>query len=277
MKKLAYLLLLTTVTAFSQSPWTQKKGETYLQLSFTTIPTYSELFGNPDFTTERELNDNTLQLYAEYGISDKTTLIANLPFKFVASKDLVDASAPVALTAEESLTSLGNIQFGVRHNFYNKKWLISGQLTIGANSGTFDAPSGLRTGYDAWTFTPTISVGRGFNDWYIQAFTGVDIRTNDYSSNFKLGGEVGYKAISWLWLAGFLDGVASFTNGDVIIPPTNALTGLYVNDQSYAAFGLKLIGEFDDNFGANFGFGGAFDGRRVAKSPALTLGLYYKL
>lgn len=276
MKKLTYLLILSTSIAFSQSPWTKKKNETYLQLSFTTISGYSELFAKEDaIATNRKINDNTLQLYAEYGLSDKTTLIANVPLKLVSSGDLVDNA--INITTESSLTTLGNIQLGVKHNFYNKKWLISGQLMIEANTGEFEAASGLRTGYDAWTFTPVISVGRGFNSWYIQAFTGVDIRTNEYSSAYKLGGEIGYKVIDWLWLAGFLDGVASFQNGEVLIPRANRLTGLYVNDQSFSGFGFKVIGEFDENFGANIGLGGALSGRRVAVAPAISFGLYYKL
>lgn len=277
MKKLIYFLLFCfTISSYAQSPWTQKKGEAYLQLNFTTIPKYSEIFGNPDFQTERKISDNTLQLYAEYGISNKTTLIANLPLKFVSSNDLVNNALP-SITTQGSETSLGNIQLGVRHNFYNKKWLITGQLMVEANSGSFDAATGLRTGYDAWTFTPIVSVGRGFNKWYIQGFTGVDVRTNDYSSAFKLGGEAGYKVDSWLWLAGFLDGVMSFQNGNFQDPITNLRTFLYVNNQSYAAFGFKIIGEINKNFGANVGLGGALSGRRVAKSPALSFGLYYKL
>ena len=276
MKKLTCLLIFITATAFSQSPWTKKKNETYLQLSFTTISGYTELFAKGDpIATNRKTSDNTLQLYAEYGISDKTTLMASLPLKLVSTGDLVNPA--INLTTESSLTSLGNIQLGVKHNFYNKKWLISGQLMVEANTGEFEEASGLRTGYDAWTVTPLIIAGRGFDSWYIQAFTGVDIRTNEYSSAFKLGGELGYKALDWLWVAGFLDGVASFHNGEVQTPLTNALTSLYVNDQSYAGFGLKLIGEFDDNFGANIGLGGAFDGRRVAVAPAITFGVYYNL
>lgn len=277
MKKLAYILLFAfSVHSYAQSPWTKKKGEAYVQVNFTFIPKYSELYGNPDFNSERKISDNTLQLYGEYGISDKTTIIASVPFKMLSSNELVTATNnPV--TTEATKTSFGNILVGLKHNFYNKKWLISGQLSVEANTGSFDAPSGLRTGYDAWTFTPLIMAGRGFNSWYIQAFTGVDIRTNDYSSAYKLGGELGYKTTSWLWIAGFLDGVASFQNGNVPAIPTNSLTGLYVNNQSYAAFGLKFIGEFNQNFGANVGLGGAFGGRRVPKSPAISLGLYYKL
>lgn len=277
MKKLSILLLyFLSVAVFAQSPWTQKKQATYVQVSFTTIPSYSTLFGNPEYQTEREITDNTLQVYSEYGISNKTTLITTIPLKMVSSGDLSNPSL-FPSTNKESQTSLGNIQFGIKHNFYQKKWLLSGQLLVEANTSNYDDDSGLRSGYDAWTFTPTLSLGRGFSSWYIQAFGGIDLRTNSYSSNLKLGGEIGYKAFEGLWVAGFLDGLASLQNGKRIDPENNKRTGLYVNNQSYAAFGMKLIGEFSSDFGINAGFGGAFDGRNVAKSPALSLGLFYKL
>ena len=60
------------------------------------------------------------------------------------------------------------------------------------------------------------------------------------------------------------------------MPQENLATALYVNDQSYAAFGLKLIAEFNKKFGANVGLGGAFAGRNVAKVPAISFGLFHK-
>ncbi|WGH74526.1 hypothetical protein P8625_10510 [Tenacibaculum tangerinum] len=272
-------LFLSTLTAFSQSPWTKSKNEAYIQASFTTIGSYDKIFGNPDYEPQREITDNTLQLYAEYGVTNNTTLFANIPLKMVKTGDFTqDMSAifPSFTIDEASETLLGNIQLGVKHNFSKNTWLLTGQLSVEANTSTYKGNSGIRSGYDAWTFTPLFLTGRGFDSWYIQAFTGFDIRTNGYSSNYKLGGEVGYKALDWLWLAGFLDGVASLKNGEVVLPQENLATALYVNDQSYAAFGFKFIGEFTDNFGVNLGFGGALSGRNVAKAPALSFGLYHK-
>lgn len=267
------ILLLLTVAVTAQSPWTQKKDKSYLQLSFTSISNYDQIYAKTAYPTDRKITDNTLQFYGEYGLSDKTTLFTAIPLKLVSSGDAV--RQPTA-TTKNSKTSLGNIQLGIKHNFYQKQWIISGQFTVEANTGSFEVASGLRTGYDAWSFTPLFLIGRGFNNWYIQAFTGFDIRTNGYSSNYKLGGELGYKAAKWLWIAGFLDGVASFKNGDVVLPASNTLTGLYVNDQSFAAFGLKLIGEIHSDFGVNLGFGGALSGRNVPKKPALSFGLFHK-
>ena len=267
MNKLATLLLLfISFNLFSQSPWTKKKSETYLQLSYTSISNYNKLFGDPEINLGKKVSDNTLQLYTEYGISDNTTLLLNIPFKLTSSN----------ATSSTSNNSLGNVQFGIKHNFSNKKWLLTGQLNVEANTGNYGEKTGLRTGYDAWSLTPLFIAGRGFDNWYIQAFTGFDIRTNDYSSNYKLGGEIGYKTLNWLWIAGFLDGVASLGNGNISLPSENLTTGLYVNNQSYAGFGLKLIGKISSSFGTNIAFGGAFAGRNVAQAPAISFGLYHK-
>jgi hypothetical protein len=50
-------------------------------------------------------------------------------------------------------TAIGNIEIGVKRNFIQKEWLLSGQLAVEANTVTFDKSSGIRTGYDAYTFT----------------------------------------------------------------------------------------------------------------------------
>lgn len=265
------ITILSAQLLLAQSPWTQEKGKFYTQLSFTTISNYDEVFGDPDYSTDREITDNTLQLYGEYGLSNTTTLIVNLPVKFISTGDAVGGNA---FLAEESKSAFGNVSVGLRHQFYKKKWIISGQLNVEANTGTFEAASGIRTGRDAWTFTPTINFGRSFDSFYIQAFTGVDLMTNNYSNNFKIGGEIGTKVHSKIWLVGFVDIVSSFNDGDIAIPIANLATALYVNNQEYGAFGLKAIGEINDSFGGILTFGGAFSGNNVAKQAALTFGVY---
>ena len=282
-KKSSFILffsLLTFTGVFSQSPWTQKKGEAYTQFGFSTIPNYTSLFGDPNFDTERSITDNTFQLYGEYGVSDKTTLILNAPFKNISTGDLTNPGlAEGAITQEETVSSLGNITAGVRHNFYNKQWLISGQLDVELNTGSYNEQSGIRTGYDAFTFRPLISAGRGFDKFYVQAFTGVELRTNDYSSNFRIGGEAGAKVLDRIWVVGFLDIVQSFENGDFVNPIENTLTGLYVNDQEFYGYGLKAIVEATPKFGIIAGFGGAVssNNNNVPREAAFNFGLYYKI
>lgn len=272
-----FLFLLMSISVFSQSPWTREKGKFYTQFSFTTISNYDSLFGNPDYKTERKITDNTFQLYGEYGFSDKTTLIVNLPLKIIKTGELIIPIEGVSeITNEGSETSLGNIEVSLKHNFYKKKWLLSGQISVEANTGTFYDNSGIRTGYNAWSFKPLFLAGKSFEKSYLQTFIGASIRTNKYSSNLKIGGEYGRKMTKNIWLVGFLDIEKSFENGTVVLPASNLETGLYVNDQEYGVVGIKVIGEFSDNFGITASLPAAFFGNNVAQQMALSFGVYKK-
>ena len=274
MKNFAKLILfLLTFNAFAQSPWTQKKGKSYSQISFTSIANYDAIFSDSDQNLFGTYTDNTIQIFEEYGLSDKTSLLINVPIKLISVSNFEDPRIDCAEDCGKDYdnNTLGNISLGLKHNFYNKKWLVSGQLSVEANTSSFDAVSGIRTGYNAWSFTPLLLAGRGFNKTFIQAFIGADIRTNNYSSNFKIGGEIGRKLGNRIWLIAFVDVSKSLENGDVVLPVQQNLTGLYVNNQEYGSFGFKGIGEINDKIGVTAGYG-----NNVAKQAALTFGIYHK-
>jgi hypothetical protein len=274
---LKIVVLLMSISTFSQGPWTKEKGKFYTQLSFTTIPSYNTLFDDPEYKLQRNVTDNTLQFYGEYGLSDKTTLLVNIPLKFINTEGFNNNANDVFTQIEEtSKTSLGNIEIGLKHNFYKKDWLLSGQLSLEANTSSFDQSSGIRTGYDAFTFTPLFLAGKSFGKSYLQTFIGSKIRTNNYSSNFKIGGEYGSKISKHIWLVGFLDIEKSFNNGTINLPVENTVTGLYVNDQEYGVIGVKAIVEFSDKFGITASLPAAFFGNNVAKQVALSIGIYKK-
>ena len=184
--------------------------------------------------------------------------------------------SPVTIT-EDTVTSLGNIQLGARYKLYSKKFILTAGLNIEANTSDYDEASGIRTGADAWSFSPIINFGAGFGRSYLQAFTGIQLRTNDYSHNFRFGIEYGYKLLSRLWLAAFVDITQSLKNGDIRLPSQNFETGLFVNDQEVIATGIKAIFELNDQSGLTFGYGGAVSGVAVPKSPAITFGYFVKL
>ena len=110
------------ISAFSQSPWTQKKGKFYTQLSFTTIPNYDTLFDNPDYSNFGTYYDNTIQFFAEYSLSDNTTLVINIPLKLISLTDFEDPRIDCAENCSKNYnnTSLGNIEIGLKHNFIKK-------------------------------------------------------------------------------------------------------------------------------------------------------------
>lgn len=274
-KPLLLLLLLLSFSLFAQSPWTKKKGEVFAQFSFTTIANYHTIFGNPDFTTNGKISDRTYQAYGEYGISNKTSLLLNIPLKAIAQKGYQNPTIDCVGDCSENRnkTAIGNITIGLKHQFYNKGWVLAGQMTTEINTGVYDEATGIRTGYDAITFTPQFLAGKGFNKTYFQTHIGVQIRTNNYSDNLKFGGEYGGKIFKKLWIIGFIDVVKSFENGAVVLPNNNIANALFVNNQEYGAYGVKTIWEYG-NLGVTAGFGSAFFGNNVPKAAALSLGVF---
>lgn len=132
-------------------------------------------------------------------------MVISLPLKLNSITDFKDTRIDCGGNCSKNYnnTSLGNIEIGLKHNFYKKDGVLSGQISVEANTSSFDAISGIRTGYDAWSFTPLFLTGRCFGKTYLQSFIGANIRTNDYSSNFKIGGELGRKITKNIWIIGF--------------------------------------------------------------------------
>ena len=285
-------LFTITLSAFishlsmSQSAWTKPKNEGYFQLQFNTIPEYDEVYSDvkdQSLLPVRLQTEMGFNLYGEYGLSDKLTVLGHVPLKIHKSGELNPKiflpTLDIAGPEEDSgnLIALGNIEVGARYKLYDKSVVISAQFNVELNTSTFDEDLALRTGYDAFGFTPTINIGKGWNKSYIQAFTGATLRTNDYHQSFKLGVEYGYKLIPKLWAIGFIDIITSFDEGSRVITPKDLISLNYVSNQEFSAYGLKLIYEYKKHLGFNFGFGGAFGAQFVPKKPSMAFGIFSKI
>lgn len=276
---------ITVQLSYSQSAWTKQKNEGYFQFQFNTIPKYDEVFqesGDQSLFPDREQTQMSLNLYGEYGISDQTTLIGHIPLKMMKSGELNNNIAwelidVPYLPPEKTLVALGNIELGVRQQLYSKSFVLAAQLNMEINTSSHDKESGVRTGYDAYSFTPTLNIGKGWDKSYIQGFTGATLRTNDYFQSLRVGVEYGYKVHQNLWAIGFIDGLITVDEGSRTDLTSDRWTYVYVNDQEYIAYGLKLNYSHNDKYGLNFGFGGAFSAKRVAKKPSLALGIFSKI
>lgn len=270
-------VLLFSQNLAAQSAWNLKENSWYTQLNYTRIGPYSDLFinGNETAKIPREIEDNTIQFYGEYGINDKTTISLSLPIKLIKTGAQTMQADP-GIDAG-NVSSLGNIGFGIKRNLYNKGMVISAGLAVEANTSTYDSSSGIRTGYDAWTITPAVFFGKGFNNFFIQGSLGAGYRTNNYSQFFRGSAEAGYKFMGRLWAIFYLDYKASFYNGTIRLPENNLISSLYVDNQEYTGYGLKAIYELHDQFGITAGFGGAFTANAEARKAALNFGVFMKI
>ncbi len=277
---LAVLALLAATDVDARSPWTQQKGGGFFQLSGYGIGPYERLYqrSGPEFVLNREVTDNTFEAYGEYGVTDRWTVVAVLPYKLTETGDPVpDPTLTPTTIAAGTFDSLGNAVVGARRKFVDGKFVLSTQFNIEMPTGDFDPVTGLSTGYDAFTFAPVAGIGKGFKNAYVYGYAGLGLRTGDFSSDWTLGLEGGYRFFGRLWLVGMADRRQSFLNGDVQLPRANLETGLYLNDQEFLAYGLKILIDIYKGFGIQGTTYTAASGNNVARSSLSGIGFYYKL
>lgn len=282
---LILIILILFMESKSQSPWVAAKRGYYFQLAYNTIPEYNSLFNHKKeaFQTSRYIQDKTLQLYGEYGITNSLTIIASVPFKLLKSGNL-NPNADFELhdiPPASTNNTLGNVQISLKYKLLDKKWVSGGQLRLELPASVSDGfTSGLMPGYDAFSITPIVSFGRGWNKFYGFYWLSGIIRTNNYSEYLNTGIEGGWKPIKGFWFIVYSELLYSFKNGSRALPPPEKQFGLYSNDLEYFSFGVKLLYEIELKSNHKLGFiahaAGSFSGFAVAHSPLLSLGIYLK-
>jgi hypothetical protein len=272
-------------------PWTKKKGEGYVQFAAYAIPPINRLSINAYRTKflNRSIFDATAELYAEYGLTNRFTLSASLPLKFVSSGpiQMVDSTllsagsfgAPGEVLDAGTLVDLGNIRLAGKYNLLRKKIHLSAHALISAPTAVqaYNPNTALRTAYSCWGFQPSLSIGYGKEKMYTYLESGVNFRTHDYSHQWVANFEIGWRVGKRIYLAIGLDAILCLPGGaDIPNSREEVQTGLYVNNQNFVAFTLKAILPVSDYVGLNVSLSGGLWANNVQQGPNIGLGVYYK-
>jgi hypothetical protein len=263
------IFLLVTSILFAQSPWTRKKGKSYVQLGFTSLNYESYQLDGKKVDNFDKISDVTLQVYAEYGISNQLEVQVILPYKSISSNNSL-------INSSQNISGLGNVSLGLKYKLFDKVWKISTGIMYNARSIKIDGAAGLSTGFNAATILPYIAVGSSKNKWYYFGNLGYGYMNNDYSDYLKATFEAGYEIIKKGHLIFVFDSrnVVSKENAYII---DNAQWPSYFDRQTYNAIGLKANYEFKkDKFGANFAVIGATGINNAPLAPTLNIRVYSK-
>lgn len=272
MKKTAILFVFWTfgiIYVNAQSPWTREKGKAYVQLGATSLMYDAIQYDGEKLENIGDYSDITVQIYSEYGISDKLEAQLVLPYKR-ANYDGAGIS--------QSISGLGNISVGLKYKLSDKNWKISTGLLFSANSIKKDETLVVSsTGINASTFLPYLSVGSSYNKWYYFGNIGYAYMDNQYSDYLKATIEVGYNIIPRGHLMLVLDTRNPTTKENAYIND-NVQWASHLDRQKYNAFGMKANYEFiQDKLGANLSAFGAFGIDNAPLAPTINIGIYTKL
>ena len=278
MLKIKLLILISFLfiaqISYAGGPWAAGFAKGYAQIGIT-LNTYDRLLGAAS-RLDRTVTDNTLQLYGEYGLTGKWTLVGSVPYKLLATgKSALDPNSGQTILPSGNLGGLGNVMLAAKYTFFQSGLNVAGQLLTESPIYRVDNTTGLRTGYNSFTVCPSLLVGGGSNRIYGFGNLGYALRTGGYSEELRYDLEIGFKPVKRFWIALALNNKKSFKNGTVNEGNVTK-TSLYVNNQSYNAFGLKFSYGFTEKIGLNLSAYGAFGGQNVAGAPTFNSSIYYK-
>lgn len=259
-KNITYLVFLlffvSYVPASAGGPWLHKKNKGFAQFQ-SIIPAYaysSLLMGefiNDKQATNRTVFNSDYIIYAEYGLTDKLNVIANIPLKYVSTGNITDNADLSKVLPKGNLAGLNNPEISFKYALLDKHVKMAISINASLNTISQDISKGLATGYDANSIGATAHIGRSSSKQYGFLEVGFHKFTNNFSDIIKVRLEHGWQIKKPLNVGLVFDGRFSLKNG-TYFNENLAQTGLYPNDQEYAAISAKTAYEKENGLGFSF-------------------------
>lgn len=273
----AAILINVSTSVLAGGGWTYKKEQGFVKLSQNAI--YADRLFNPD----GEIIDITTigyyatSIYGEYGITDKLTAIAYVPF---FTRNTLNKTRFIQTGAEipgDEFNSFGDMDLSLQYGFYQSDtWVASVRVLFGLPFGEVNGGKTgiLQSGDGEFNQMIRFDVSRSISSKaWVSFYAGLNNRTNDFSDEYRLGGEIGTGIGQHFFGIIKLDVVQSFFNGDA--DPSQGGT-IFSNNTEFVSPSIELAYEMDNNLGFSVSAAGAFAAKNILASPNFGVGLYKK-
>ena len=272
-KSIIYLLILTPSVLTAQA-WTKSKGQGFYKLDFTSIKAADVFDKNGDVVGFRTLGNYTTSFYGEYGVSNKFTVLAYVPF-YVRNVVNETKGRQTGQIIERGIVNnnFGDVDLGFRYQLPIKNVAVAANLILGIPTGDAKQVDGLFTGDGEFNQLLKIGVGTGKKRWWTQGALGFNNRTKGFSDEFRYDFEFGYKFFNDRLLAIFkINGIESLNNGTA----QAAATGLFSNNVEYMGIGPEILyyANAKKTIGISARLAGATKGQNVLAAPSLSVGVF---
>jgi hypothetical protein len=284
MKNLKFLqiaaLFFVVQEVDGQSGWTKSKGEGFFQTSFSTFNSkdYFTLEGEKLLTNR--FHQQSMVFYGEYGVTDKFTVIANLPLQNFNGFETT-----------ETVSGLGDLRLEFKHSILKKilplaisvaPEIPTGRANNFANSIVNDferinLPSGDGE-FNVWTTLAT-SFALGDFPFYGSLFGSYNYRTQydgiSFSDQIAVGMELGYRVFDKVWVNARLNGLTSV---DEITEVTDFVRGDGTEYTSYSiGASVPVYKEFHLNLNYRNFNDLLFQRKNIYSGGVFTIGIFYNL
>lgn len=228
----------------------------------------------------RAVTDVNIRMFAHYSPLEKLSFYVSVPVKYVESAETF-TSLPTQFTdtlPASSMFAIGNVQAGVKYKFFHKKnWALAASFLGEFKTGRFEESDGMKTGIEAFSFSPNFHVAKVFSDrYYVNLDVGGTYRTDDHSGDARIYTEAG--GVFWknqLWFRVGLDMRPSFRNGNYLWE-NNRQTGLYLNNREYFSFMFRAEYQHKIGMGIYAGVIAYFNADQMPAFPYVNGGIFYR-
>jgi hypothetical protein len=236
------LLLLAVTSVASEAmagAWPRKQGSLYSKLAFTTLSTTEAHDQNGDTYTTPQFSTWSLNLYGEYGVTDRLTAILR---------------APVLRSAKygnsESVTDVGDFsveaKYAILAGGFPVAVAVEAEFPTGDESGVVPLTDGsggtarLPTGDGEYNTRIKALISRSFHPVpaYASFVAGYDIRTEGFTDEYLVMIQAGYRLGTVVWLQGNLHAKGPVSTPDATLA-SQATLGFGEGVQ-YIAYSLGL-------------------------------------
>ncbi len=272
-----WLTLLSVSIAEAGGGWTQPKQSGYFKLGQNMI--LASAYYQPDGTI---IDITTIGLYTssaylEYGITDRVTTIAYLPFFVRNTLNRTTFTSGRDPIAGDFVNAIGDADVSFKYGIVrDKPFVVSASLTFGLPLGETSGGRTriLQTGDGEFNQMFTLEVSRSFHPVpvYVTTLLSFNNRTKDFSDEFRYGLELGYTlANKWIMQIRFY-GVESFYNGQAAGGGGNSI---FANNTEYLAITPEVAFKVQDHIGISANAGFAAFGKKILATPNYGLGVFF--
>ncbi len=222
--------------------WTAKKGSAYHKFALNTFDATSS-FGVTEEGFEN-FSDNNFTYYGEYGLQDNLTLFGSAAFKSISRTDF---------GVEVDNEGIGDVDIGLRYNFYDGDFVFSGQFAFKAPY-LYSENAALPLGNGQEDFEFRLLFGKGLGKFgYVGLEAGYRFRVGDPVDEFRYLIEYGFNPTDNVYLRTKLDGTLNAQSGNNLDSTQSANPALplaFEVGKLEATAGYQI----DKNFAAEFTF-----------------------
>jgi hypothetical protein len=249
------IVVITSFCTYAQSGWVKSKGTFFTKLDYTSLK--SNNYYSPSglkFSTNYFFQ-NSFNFYGEYGLTDKITLMANMPLIRTNSFETT-----------EKVTGIGDPRLEIKYGFLRDKWPVAlsfgVELPIGRSvafaKSLSDPTEGINLpiGDGEFNMHATLAASKSFGIGYLSAFGAYNYRTTyeglAFVDLYQLGIEVGFNPFKDFWINTKLRGqfatkatinpTLGFVRGDGTTYTINSFEAFYKITQKIGISATYLTG-----------------------------------